>query len=49
MGRARRPLSARAIALCGTDAHAVLIDLNQISHVTSAGLRAFIAINQYTK
>jgi anti-anti-sigma factor len=42
-------LSARAIALCDTGVHAVLIDLNQISHVTSAGFRSFIAINKYAE
>jgi anti-anti-sigma factor len=42
-------LSKRAIALCDTDVHAVLIDLNLISHVTSAGFRSFIAIGKHAE
>jgi anti-anti-sigma factor len=42
-------LSERASALCDTDVQAVLIDLDQISHVTSAGFRSFIAIGKHAE
>jgi anti-anti-sigma factor len=39
-------LSVRAMALCDSGMHAILIDLGQVPYLTSAGFRSFIAINK---
>ena len=39
-------LSVRAIALCNSGIRSILIDLNQVPYLTSAGFRSFIAIHR---
>lgn len=39
-------LTNRAIPLCGAGIRTILIDLDKVPHLTSAGLRSFIMINQ---
>jgi len=39
-------LSVRGMALCNTGIRTILIDLGQVSYLTSAGFRSFIAINR---
>ncbi|HEY5230715.1 MAG TPA: STAS domain-containing protein [Galbitalea sp.] len=39
-------LSVRAIALCDTGVHTILVDLGKVPHLTSAGLRALMVINK---
>ena len=41
-------LSPRAIALCDTGIRALLIDLERVEYLTSAGFRALIAIRRHT-
>jgi anti-anti-sigma factor len=42
-------LSPRAIALCDTGIRALLIDLQQVEYLTSAGFRALIAIKRHAE
>ncbi len=39
-------LTAKAFALCGTGIRALVVDLDRVPHLTSAGFRAFIAIKR---
>ena len=39
-------LSEQAIALCATGIRAILIDLAQVPHLTSSGLRSLLTINK---
>jgi anti-anti-sigma factor len=39
-------LTIRAFALCDAGARAIIIDLDQVPHLTSAGFRSFIAIKR---
>jgi anti-anti-sigma factor len=39
-------LSAQAIALCDAGIRTILIDLDQVSYMTSAGFRSFIVIGR---
>jgi anti-anti-sigma factor len=42
-------LSERAIALCENRVRAILINFEQVSHLTSAGFRALMAIQRRTE
>ena len=39
-------LTEQAVALCDAGIRTILIDLDQVSYMTSAGFRSFIAINR---